>query len=135
MEVMLPDGDRDGDGLPDNWETVFFGGPTNAVGAADDDSDGQSNYAEYIAGTSPVDPASVFRLTSVQASPGGSNAVLAWSSVANRAYDVQWTTNLTAGPWQLGPTTYFGNAAHECNLRPHCEQVIFLSRRRHPPEH
>jgi len=45
--------DTDGDLLPDDWEMLFFGnlsqGPTD-----DPDSDGRSNFLEYLDGTSPV---------------------------------------------------------------------------------
>ena len=42
--------DSDNDGLPDDWETFYFG--NLARGANDDaDGDGQDNLAEYLAGT------------------------------------------------------------------------------------
>jgi hypothetical protein len=108
VEVLLAEGDRDADGLPDSWETIYFSGPTNAVAAADADGDGASNGAEYLAGTSPVDPSSVFRLACACVPQGGSNVVLAWSSVANRIYEVQWTTNLLSDSWRLGATNISG---------------------------
>jgi alpha-glucosidase len=46
--------DSDGDGLPDAWEQVFFGSPTGAVAAADSDSDGRDNLAEFRAGSHPL---------------------------------------------------------------------------------
>lgn len=42
--------DNDGDGLPDDWETLY--GVT--MPGSDSDSDGLSNYSEYMAGTNPT---------------------------------------------------------------------------------
>ena len=52
--------DANTNGLPDGWEIQYFG----ALGvdpAADADHDGSSNLMEYLAGTNPNDPKSVFR--------------------------------------------------------------------------
>jgi len=51
---FVPFVDTDGDGLPDEWELVFFGGITNAVATADTDSDGRNNLQEYLAGSHPL---------------------------------------------------------------------------------
>lgn len=49
--------DSDGDGMPDAWETTY-GLSTSANDATiDTDSDGVSNLNEYLAGTSPTNPA------------------------------------------------------------------------------
>ncbi len=50
--------DSDGDGLPDAWETGFFGGLSQTA-AGDPDGDGWSNLSEYQAGTDPTSAASV----------------------------------------------------------------------------
>ncbi len=47
--------DTDSDGLNDGWETFYFG--NLATGNVDSDSDGFSNSAEMLAGSSPTDPA------------------------------------------------------------------------------
>jgi autotransporter-associated beta strand protein len=51
------DGDADNDGLPDRWETAWFGATTLATanGAGDADSDGATNLAEYEATSDPLD--------------------------------------------------------------------------------
>ncbi|MES2707466.1 MAG: hypothetical protein V4726_12790 [Verrucomicrobiota bacterium] len=49
--LVLPD--TDSDSLPDVWELQFFGDLTRA-GAADADSDGITNAAEFLAGTNPT---------------------------------------------------------------------------------
>jgi len=47
-----PPADGDGDGLPDTWETQHFGN-LNQNGTGDPDGDGQTNLAEYQAGSDP----------------------------------------------------------------------------------
>jgi hypothetical protein len=44
--------DSDADGMPDDWETYYFGDLTQ-TGAGDYDGDGVSNLAEYLQGRNP----------------------------------------------------------------------------------
>jgi hypothetical protein len=53
-EIPLSD-DVDGDGLPDNWETNYFGN-LSYKGTTDTDGDGYTNLVEYQRGTNPADP-------------------------------------------------------------------------------
>ena len=55
--------DSDGDGLPDDWELAQFGNLTTANATSDTDGDGTSDLAEYLAGTSPTNPAESFSAT------------------------------------------------------------------------
>jgi len=57
ITVEIPP-DTDGDGLPDWWEELHFGGPTAANPNDDPDGDGLTNLQEYELDTrlSPVDP-------------------------------------------------------------------------------
>ena len=59
-----PPPDADNDGMLDDWETHYFGGTNQTGGAADGDWDGDGfpNLSEYIAGTNPTNPASLFEL-------------------------------------------------------------------------
>lgn len=51
--------DDDGDGLPDDWESEYGFNPLDSDDARDDgDSDGASNYEEFVAGTDPTDSTS-----------------------------------------------------------------------------
>ena len=61
--LVLHAADTDGDGLPDDWEMARFGNLTTADATSDFDGDGKSDLAEYLAGTSPTNPADVFTAT------------------------------------------------------------------------
>lgn len=50
--------DTDIDGLPDDFESAYFGNPVIAVPTDDNDGDGLNNLDEYIAGSIPIDGAS-----------------------------------------------------------------------------
>ncbi|HDL20519.1 MAG TPA: tandem-95 repeat protein [Nitrospirae bacterium] len=47
--------DTDGDGMPDDWETNYFGDITRD-GTGDYDNDGLSDLDEYLSGTDPANP-------------------------------------------------------------------------------
>jgi hypothetical protein len=55
MELVLVSDDVDGDGLPDNWETDYFG-HLSYEDTEDPDGDGVTNLQEYRHGTDPTDP-------------------------------------------------------------------------------
>ena len=93
--LSITKADGDNDGLPDAWETTWFGGTDNPQGApdSDQDHDGQSNLHEFLAGTDPTDPTSVFRITG--ATPGaGGTVVLQWPGVSGKTYRLQYSPDL-----------------------------------------
>ena len=90
----------------DKWAAGFFAGyPTGntAEGAqtADADGDGQSNYAEYLAGTNPLDGSSLLRILSLSRAANGTNVTLNWTSEVGRKYQIETSTGLGVGatPW------------------------------------
>lgn len=69
-----------------------FGLPIDgSVDYVDTDGDGANNFQEWLAGTTPTDSASVFRVLTVF--QGTLNSVR-WLGVSNRLYTVQRATNL-----------------------------------------
>lgn len=107
LTVLPAPADLDNDGLPDDWETHYFGHST--AGADDDpDGDGASNLEECLAGTDPAAPESVFLVTALATlSPDGEPLItLDWQGQAGRDYEVYWTT----GP--LGPNTRWSPVYH-----------------------
>ncbi len=88
--------DTDGNGLPDWWELKYFGHLTGTNPNADPDHDGMGNLAEWVAGTTPTNAASVLWLTVVSVS-SSNTVMLHWSSVAGKTYWLERATNLSAG--------------------------------------
>ena len=89
--------DSDGDGMPDPWEILHFG-DLDETGSGDFDLDGLNDRGEYAAGTVPTNAASRLAMTG-GAVTGGSH-VVRWSSVSDRIYEVQGTTNVL-GSWSV----------------------------------
>lgn len=94
--------DADGDGMPDDWETMFFGGTTNNA-YGDFDGDGFYNIEEFVAFTDPANSASYLRIVAVT---NASGAMVVVPSVTGRQYRLlsspllpaQAWTNVIAGP-------------------------------------
>jgi parallel beta-helix repeat protein len=90
-----PVSDSDSDGIPDDWETQYFGGVTNANPNALAANGVNTIYETYIAGLNPTNPASVFLISDFR--PLTSASTLQWQSASGRVYSVYWTTNLLSG--------------------------------------
>jgi Tol biopolymer transport system component len=110
--------DSDGDGIPDWWMLQYFGHPTGQAGdhsrAQDDfDGDGMTNLQEFLAGTDPSNPNSVFR---IQVSfLGSTNGVLVtWPASASRNYRVQFKDDLSTPVWldASGPVSITGGQGY-----------------------
>ncbi len=94
--------DTDADGLPNWWEDQFGLGKTNAADAALDlDGDGASNLNEFLSGTKPSDPASVFRITALQ--PSGGDLRVTWTTVGGKSYVVQTNGDVSNGFTDFSP--------------------------------
>ena len=103
--------DIDGDGIPDWWMMLYFGhltGQAYDLSRAQDDADGDgmSNLEEYLAGTNPTDPTSVFRLQ-ITGEVSGSGAVLNWTAMPGRGYQLEYKNELSDPAWQAAPGTPF----------------------------
>ena len=68
--------DADNDGLPDNWEVVFFGNTTDATRYSDWDKDGYTDLQEYLNQlNSETDPAGKEYYPKTVNAPGGTGYV------------------------------------------------------------
>jgi len=93
--VVSENPDMDEDGLPNDWETLYFGGPTNANPSAMASNGVNTVLETYIADLDPTDPDAAF-LISVFRSLFSEN-ILQWQNASGRVYTVYWTTNLLNG--------------------------------------
>jgi hypothetical protein len=76
-------------GISDAWEKYYFGSASaNRTQSTDTDDDGMSDYAEFIAGTDPTNPASklIFLSATLQ-----TNKLfqMQWSAIPGRLYQVE----------------------------------------------
>ena len=87
------------DGLPDLWQVQNFGeNNPRGVSSADADGDGQSNFAEFIAGTSPTNAESHFSIELATLPGEPSQKYLLFSPRLNdRSYTVEYSLDLGAG--------------------------------------
>ncbi len=94
--------DSDGDGMPNWWESRYFGNETNMQASLNSDGDGYSNLDEYTLGTSPVfsNSVPVDVITNAQLSVGQTLIMTFGPPSTNTSlYDVWWTTNLLNANW------------------------------------
>ena len=107
--------DADADGMGDTWESANGLAVGTNDAAEDKDGDGQSNRAEWLAGTLPGNSTSTFRVTSTAIT--GADIVIIWPAVAGRRYNVAsattlggaWTV-LNTAPLTTGTYTHIGGA-------------------------
>ena len=95
--------DTDHDGIPDQWESDYFGSATGADRNTDSDGDGMSNWAEYVAGTNPTNASSYLKIEQ-NVAPGSASVRV--GTVSGHSYTVQFTDNLNSVVWgRLGNIT------------------------------
>ncbi len=102
--------DRNNDGLPDDWQSRYWGANVNLwpASSADSDGDGASNLAEFLAGTDPLNATSVLRM-SIQPTMGG--LLLQWNAVPGSVYQLQVSTDLKSWAEAAGPAFAAGDLA------------------------
>jgi alpha-tubulin suppressor-like RCC1 family protein len=92
----------------DNFGTYENTGP--AADSADPDGDGQTNLADYAAGTNPRNGADFFKILTAQMT--GATFTVTASGKAGRSYALQYRSNAATGTWinvtHLGPLAVDG---------------------------
>jgi hypothetical protein len=118
--------DADGDGLPDSWETEYFGLPSYLSPESLCSNGINTVWDAYIAGLDPTDPNDRFLVGGTMA---GDLGVLSWPAVSGRVYDVWFSTNLLSGfdliysnlPWTqnsvTGAVSEVDNAYYKIDVR------------------
>lgn len=93
--------DENLDGLPDDWQSIYWGNTPSTwpEPKADDDGDGASNLQEFLAGTHPKDATSVLRTQMIATDQGN---FLSWNAQPGFVYQVQSKTDLSAEWADLG---------------------------------
>ena len=100
--TVLSTRDTVGDGIPDWWRALYFGGDGTTTNAAsyvtgDPDRDGVDNYSEYIADTDPTTPSSLLEVVAM--SLHGDGVKLTWIGGANAWQTLECAPSLTANQW------------------------------------
>ncbi|MDB4798293.1 CotH kinase family protein [Verrucomicrobia bacterium] len=91
--------DRDLDGILDTWELEFgLDSDLREDGLEDFDSDGVLNYGEFLAGTDPLDPESLFVIH--QVSVGVDGFGISFQAEEGQSYLIEVTNDLVSGTWQ-----------------------------------
>ena len=96
IAILFPP-DSDGDGLPDDWEYESFG-TLDLDGFDNPDGDLSDNLLEYLAGTDPNDPTSVFIPTLTS---GEAGLELGFDTILSRSYTISISGDLESWEeWQ-----------------------------------
>lgn len=100
LEIVPNHPDYNFDGLDDNFQRAYFPLFTDSSAGpnADPDGDGMVNSAEYIAGTSPTNAASLLKVET--ATQTASGTTVTWRSVAGKSYQVSSRADFGAASWQ-----------------------------------
>jgi len=88
--VQAPE-DSNTNGLPDDWELTYYTNLNVVLPEGDSDGDGMSNLDEALAQTHPRDSNSVLRLTQLVS---GEGMTLDWSSVGGTRYRLEYSDGL-----------------------------------------
>ncbi|HEX2751285.1 MAG TPA: Ig-like domain-containing protein, partial [Verrucomicrobiales bacterium] len=113
--VEVLDDDVDGDLMSDTWERSVGLDATVANANDDPDGDGQSNRAEFLAGTNPFAADSALRIQTIL--PGaGSLLNLTFDSVPGHTYQLQRSTDLQT--WTNSGSTFSAHATNPQTVVP-----------------
>jgi len=86
--------DTDGDGLPDWWESRYFGTATNSSPQTTG-ANGFNNLQNFQLGLDPTDPQSTFKAQAAR-QPGTGYPQISWNSIGGKSYNVEYANGLTS---------------------------------------
>ena len=93
--------DTDGDRLLDSWELEYFEDINATDGLINSDSDEQSDYNEFLAGSDPKDGSQYFRIIEERYLSDTRYYLKFTTSdaIANRRYKIRYTDDLLSSNW------------------------------------
>ena len=100
-------GDRDGNGIPDVWQDIYWPPYLTIDPNADDDGDTFSNIQEFYADTKPTSAASLPELGKMWMILG--YPVLRFESSTQRSYLVEQRADLLSGGWTNVGEVFMGS--------------------------
>jgi hypothetical protein len=124
--IFAPTGfDWDGDGMPDDWESVFGFNPLRFEdGSMDFDLDGASNGDEFRSGTDPTLSESVFTTSISRTSDG--TFLIRFSSIPGRSYQLQRSGALPFLQWiPASPVELATNVQTSISMQPSSEREFY----------
>ena len=91
--------DANGNGMPDDWEFIYFKGVMTNTATGDADGDGFPNYNEWWASTDPDSPGDYIGWTTMvdTTNAGLKNVQLTFQAVPGRIYHIQGRNELPNG--------------------------------------
>lgn len=98
--------DADEDGMPDGWESYYWGSRNVANAGSDSDGDGSPDAAEYLAGTNPRDPLSHFRIIAQSWNADFTRATLTFNTVPTRFYALEYNEGFSSS-WRDSTLGFF----------------------------
>jgi uncharacterized repeat protein (TIGR01451 family) len=100
------DPDDDNDGLPDDWEELYFGNKLTGQSTADSDGDGIDNFHEYIGGTIPVGAEGMNSFFQADMTCSPTSRSIHFMTITGRNYAIDVTPSLLPevvwSNWQSG---------------------------------
>jgi hypothetical protein len=99
--------DTVGDGISDIWRNSYFPSGVNDTANADPDGDGMTNLQEFLAGTSPTNTSSVFRLS--ESGRDGTAVKFEFFAIAGHRYRLEMTGDLLSNSWAPLRFNVFGD--------------------------